>query len=204
MKPANRPCLIFVIDDDPSIRRSLARFLKAMGYGVETVASSEEFLHRISVVTPSCIILDVSLPGLDGLELQQRLNEQHVAVPIIFLSGRVDVPTSVRAMKAGAQDVFVKPFKQEELLTAIERALADHQQRQQSEERCRAIRQRAGTLSPREREVMGLVVQGLLNKQSGRMLGVSEKTIKAHRAQVMRKMQADSFADLVRMADCLL
>jgi FixJ family two-component response regulator len=194
---------ILVVDDDASIRRSLTRLLHAEGYTAEAVASGEALLERLSAATPSCIILDLGLPGLDGLALQRLLKERHIHIPIVFISGCIDVPGSVRAMKDGAEDVLMKPFKAEALVAAIESALARQEHLRQADEHCQEVRKRADALSPREREVMLLVVKGLLNKQSGKMLGVTEKTIKAHRAQVMRKMQAHSLADLVRMAECL-
>jgi len=195
--------VVFVVDDDRSVQRSLGRLLRTAGYAVESATSAEEFLHRVSLYSPSCIVLDIGLPGLNGIDLQRVLNERHSWTPIVFITGVVDVPMLVKVMKAGAEDVLAKPFRPGDFLDAIRRAVDAHARLQESENRCDQIRLNAQALSPRERQVMGLVVQGLLNKQSGRMLGVTEKTIKVHRGQVMRKMQARSLAELIRMAECL-
>jgi len=194
---------VFVVDDDAGLRKAVSRLLKSAGFRVEVLATAEDFLRRPIPPPPSCILLDLCMPGLNGLELQRTLAERHSSVPIIFISGHGDIPTSVRAMKAGAMDFLPKPFDDEDLLAAIRQALGRHTASCQQQTEVEELRQRARTLSPREREVMALVVAGLLNKQAARQLGVSEKTIKVHRAQVMRKMRAESLADLVRMAQKL-
>lgn len=195
--------VLFVIDDDPSVRKSLARLLKLAGWRVETFASADAFLQSSLPEGPACAVLDVQMPGLDGLDLQRTLAERNAQLPIVFLTGHGDIPMTVRAMKAGALDVLTKPFRAHELLAAIEQAIAGQAQSRQAGADLAGLRQRADTLSPREREVMALVVRGLLNKQVGHQLGVAERTIKAHRAQVMRKMRADSLAELVRMSEKL-
>jgi FixJ family two-component response regulator len=194
---------VFVIDDDPSVRKALGRLLKAAGFRVEALASAEEFLGRSLPDVPACVILDVQLPGLDGLDLQRSLAERDVGLPIVFITGHGDIPMTVRAMKAGAVDFLPKPFHARDLLEAVRQALARHAQARQRGAHQADLLQRAASLSAREREVMDLVVGGLLNKQVGHRLGVTEKTVKAHRAQVMRKMRADSLAQLVRMAEHL-
>ena len=194
---------VFVVDDDAALRKAVARLLKSAGFRVETLATAEDFLRRPVPPPPSCIVLDLCMPGLDGLELQRTLAERHSLLPIIFISGHGDIPTSVRAMKAGALDFLPKPFEDENLLAAVRRALGRHAANCQEQTEAEELRRRAGALSPRQREVMALVVTGMLNKQAGHQLRVSEKTIKAHRGQVMRKMKADSLADLVRMAQKL-
>jgi FixJ family two-component response regulator len=193
--------LVCVIDDDPSVRKALGRLLKAAGFRVAVFAAAEEFLAQPPPAPPDCLVLDVLMPGLSGLDLQRSLAERNAPVPIVFITGHGDVPTSVRAMKAGARDFLPKPFRAEELLEAVRQAAAGCARARQAGAETEEIRRRAESLSRREREVMALVVAGLLNKQAGRQLGVSEKTIKVHRARVMRKMRAASLADLVRMAE---
>jgi FixJ family two-component response regulator len=193
--------MVFVIDDDASVRKALARFLKAAGFRSQLFASAEEFLKQPAPDAPACALLDVSMPGLSGLDLQHALAERDVRLPVIFITGHGDIPMSVHAMKAGAADFLTKPFNAPDLLAAVHQAIARHAEALQAQAAETAVQQRAETLSQREREVMELVVRGLLNKQSGHKLGVSEKTIKAHRAQVMRKMQANSLPELVRMAE---
>ena len=193
--------IVFVVDDDPAVRVALGRFLKSAGFRVEAFASAEEFLQQPVPDAPACVVLDVCIPGLDGLDAQHALAERNASPPIVFITGYGDIPLSVRAMKAGAVDFLPKPFKNQDLLAAVRSALARHTlARQEATERS-AIAGRVESLSPREREVMAFVVSGMLNKQIGHRLGVGEKTIKAHRARVMEKMQADSLADLVRMAE---
>jgi FixJ family two-component response regulator len=190
---------VFVVDDDISVRESLELLIKTAGWKAETFDSAKDFLARPRVTVPCCLVLDVSLPGLNGLELQQKLAER-TDMPIIFITGYGDVPMTVRAMKAGAVEFLTKPFKDDVLLDAIRHAIerSGAALRQQSE--LHALRDRYASLTQREREVMALVVSGLLNKQVGGELGISEITVKAHRGQVMRKMKADSLPDLVTMA----
>ena len=195
--------VVFVVDDDVSVRESVDLLIRWAGWRVEVFASAEAFLSRPSVDAPSCLVLDVDLPGLSGLELQQRLAESGRSMPTIFITGRGDIPTTVQAMKAGALGFLTKPFADTDLLDAIEDGIErSHAARERNAE-LRTIRARYDSLTPRERQVMGLVVSGLLNKQVGGELGTSEITVKAHRGQVMRKMQADSLPDLVRMAATL-
>ena len=193
--------MIFVVDDDPSVRTSLARLLEAAGYTVETFASAREFLARAPHAGPCCLVLDVRMPGLTGLELQEALAATGRQMSIVFISGHSDVPMSVRAMKAGAIDFLAKPFDVEELLTAIQRCVAKAVQDLAEEARVTEIRQRVGMLTQRETEVFALVVTGMLNKQIAAALGVGEKMVKVHRARVMAKMRAGSVAELVRLAD---
>ena len=194
---------IFVIDDDVSIRRALESLIKSVGWQVRTFKNAQDFLRSVDIDAPGCLILDVRLPGLSGLDLQRSLAERKHHLPIIFLTGHGDIPMSVRAMKAGAVEFLTKPFREQDLLDAIQVAIDRDTavQRQQSE--LAGLNERYDTLTPREREVMGLVVSGLLNKQAAASLGVSEVTIKVHRGQIMQKMHAQSLADLVKMADKL-
>ncbi len=193
--------MIFVVDDDPSVRTGLGRLLEAAGYAVETFASAREFLARAPQAGPGCLVLDVRMPGLTGLELQEALAATGRRISIVFISGYSDVPMSVRAMKAGAVDFLAKPFDVEELLTAIQRCVAKAVQALAEETRAEEVRQRVGTLTPRETEVFALVVTGMLNKQIAAQLGVGEKMVKVHRARVMAKLRAGSVAELVRLAD---
>lgn len=193
---------VFLVDDDPSVRRALARLIKSAGHQVQTFASAQEFLGtRAAGEEAACLVLDVRMPGLTGIELQRQLQTLNRNVPIVFMTGHGNIPMSVQAMKAGAVDFLPKPVKDTELLRAIEQALAravrDRAERNELED----VRERVEKLTPREREVMVLVVRGLLNKQIAFELGTVEKTIKVHRARVMEKMQVDSLADLVRLAE---
>jgi|SRR5579864_546466 len=194
--------VVFVVDDDVSVRESLELLFRSVGWRTETFGSAQEFLERPRVVAPSCLILDLTLPDLNGLDLQKRIIDR-TDMPIIFITGYGDVPTTVKAMKAGAVEFLTKPFGDDVLLAAIREAIDRSQVALGQEAEVQAIRQRYLTLSAREREVMTLVVSGLLNKQVAAELGISEITVKAHRGQVMRKMGADSFADLVRLAATL-
>jgi FixJ family two-component response regulator len=192
--------IVFVIDDDISIRESLELLIREAGWRPEIFESAAEFLSRPRVLVPSCLVLDVRLPGLNGLELQKRVAVDRPDMPIIFITGYGDVPMSVQAMKAGAVEFLTKPFSDATLLNAIEHALGRSGTALRLEVEMKSLRDRYALLSPREREVMALVVCGLLNKQVAFRLGVSEITVKAHRGQVMRKMSVASFAELVNIA----
>ena len=192
--------LVFVVDDDISVRQSLELLIDSAGWRSETFPSAQAFLHRPRVLVPSCLVLDVSLPDLDGLELQKRVAQDRTDMPIIFISGYGDVPMTVRAMKAGAVEFLTKPLAGDVLVGAIQQAIERSQSTIDREAAMRELRGRHASLSARERQVMALVVSGLLNKQVGGELGISEITVKAHRGQVMRKMKADSLPDLVTMA----
>lgn len=198
---ARAPALVSVVDDDPSVRRSLARLVKAAGYKVEAFASAREFLARPPDEGPACLLLDVRMPGLTGLDLQETLAIAAHRTSIIFITGYRDVRASVKAMKAGAVDFLIKPVDDEELLGVIERAVARAAEARREEDRATAVRERIKTLTPREVEVFALVVTGMLNKQIAFDLGVSEKMVKVHRGRVMEKMGAGSLAELVRLAD---
>jgi FixJ family two-component response regulator len=197
----DRSAWVFVVDDDPSIRKALVRLLRAEGWNSEGFASAAEFLHYQRPNAPSCLVLDVQMPEVDGLSLQRSLHEGHIALPVIFVSGHGDIPMSVQAIKAGAVDFLTKPVSDEALLRAVEQALGKDVHDRETQSDVTRIQQRYALLSPREREVLAHVVSGTLNKQIGRLLGVTEKTIKVHRGQVMHKMQARSLAELVRMAE---
>jgi FixJ family two-component response regulator len=191
--------IVFVVDDDVSVRESLELLLKSAGWQPELFASAQEFLSRPHATVPCCLVLDVTLPGLNGLELQRRLADR-IDMPIIFITGHGDVPMTVQAMKAGAVEFLTKPFKDDVLLKAIHGAIERSRAALRLDSEMRALRNCYASLTTREREVMALVVSGLLNKQVGGELGISEITVKAHRGQVMRKMKADSLPALVTMA----
>ncbi len=199
LSTADVTSLVFVVDDDVRVRESLELLIGAEGWQAETFASAADFLSRPRATVPSCLVLDVALPGLSGLELQKQLAGR-TDMPIIFISSYNDVPTTVQAMKAGAIDFLTKPLENDVVLVAICHALEQSRAELLQESEMRALRARYGSLTRREREVMALVVSGLLNKQVGFELGISEITVKAHRGQMMRKMNADSLPDLVRMA----
>lgn len=192
--------IVFVVDDDISVRESLVLLIRSVGWRAEAFASAQEFLARPRVLVPSCLVLDVSLPGLNGLELQKSVAVERTDMPIIFITGHGNVPMTVQAMKAGAVEFLTKPFGDDVLLSAIRDALERSLAALGYEAEMQVLRDCYESLTRREREVMALVVTGLLNKQVGGELGISEITVKAHRGQVMRKMKADSIADLVKMA----
>ena len=191
---------VYVVDDDPSVRKSVSRLLRTAGYEVEAFASADDFLAHPPASEPGCLLLDLRMPGRDGLELQEALAAARKRIPIIFVSGHGDVPSSVRAMKGGAVDFLTKPYSAEDLLEAVARAMAKEKRERREEAQLVELEGRARSLTPREGDVLRLVVRGLLNKQVAAELGISEKTVKVHRARVMQKMRADSMADLVRMA----
>jgi FixJ family two-component response regulator len=195
--------LVFVVDDNPSARKSLSRLLAAAGYTVEAFASAREFLTRVPSEGPCCLVLDVRMPGLTGIELQAALVAAGRRMSIVFVTGHIDVRMSVKAMKGGAVDLLTKPIDRQELLAAIERAVTKDEKDLSEEIRIAEIRQRVKTLTVRETQVFALVVTGMLNKQMAFDLGVVEKTIKVHRARVMEKMRAGSMAELVRLADAV-
>lgn len=192
---------VFVVDDEPSVRRSLSRLLKTAGYHVEAYASAQEFLEQPPKEGLHCLVLDVKMPDLNGLQLQEALMETDRCLPIVFITGHGDIPTSVRAMRAGATDFLSKPFDASDLLAAIERALASAQEQLKERSVRREIEGRLATLTPREHEVLRHVITGQLNKQIAADLGTSEKTIKVHRGRMMRKMQVQSVAELVRLCE---
>lgn len=196
--------IVFVVDDDSSVRRSLARLLKSAGYQVETFATAEEFLNTNRLDhSPACVVLDLQMPGLTGMDLQSRLNALDSLLPIIFITGHGDIPTSVRAMKEGAVDFLPKPFDDTQLLDAVERALERNIRDRSTRAQISGIQERFATLTPREREVMALIATGKLNKQVADALGTVEKTIKVHRARIFEKMQVQTLAELVPLAEKL-
>lgn len=195
--------VVFLIDDDPSVRDALKSLLRSVGLEVQAFGSAQEFLHTKRPDAPACLVLDVRLPGPSGLDFQRDLAESNIPLPIIFITGHGDIPMSVKAMKAGAVEFLTKPFRDQELLDAVQQGIDRDRVRRQNAVIVAGLRERYLALTPRERDVMARVVTGRLNKQIAADLEVSEVTVKVHRGQVMRKMRAKSLADLVRMADKL-
>ena len=193
--------LVFVVDDDLSVRKGLTRLLESSGYTVEAFGSAREFLAREPHPGPSCLVLDVRMPGVTGIELQEALTAEGRRTSVVFVTGHVDVPMTVRAMKGGAVDLLTKPVDAKDLIAAIQRAVAKDSRDLSAEARVAKVQQRVKTLTAREMEVFALVVTGMLNKQIAAALGIAEKTVKVHRARVMDKMRAGSVAELVRLAD---
>ena len=195
--------IVFVVDDDPLIRDGLRSLIKSVGLHVETFGSSREFMQRKPSDAPACLVLDVRLPGLSGLDLQRELNESNFQIPIIFMTGHGDIPMSVRAMKNGAQEFLTKPVRGQDLLGAVQQAIARDRAARRERAKMVDLRTRFDSLTPREREVLDLIVAGLLNKQIAGELNIGEVTIKTHRVHIMQKTQAESLAHLVRMNEKL-
>ncbi len=194
---------ILIVDDDPSVRESTKLMLESVGFSVKTFASAQDFLKAKVEEDLCCLVLDVRMPGISGLELQEKLLSAKTSLPVIFITGHGTVPMSVRAMKAGAVDFLQKPFDEQDLLDAIHRAIARQRERKSKKDEADKLQHRLKALTPRENEVFSLLVTGMANKEIAYKLGTSERTVKAHRAQIMEKMNARSFADLVRFAEKL-
>ena len=202
-EPQESDALIAIVDDDPSARQGLQRLVRSVGWKAETFASAQEFLAHARIEPPSCVVLDLQLPGLSGLDLQKRMAEAGSETPIVFLTGHGDIPASVQAMKAGAVEFLTKPFDEQDLLRAIQEAIERDRRTRKRHSDMRDLRGRYESLTPREQEIILQVVSGLLNKQIAAELKITEDTVKFHRGHIMRKMRADSLADLVRMAESL-
>ena len=194
---------VFVIDDDPSVRRAVRRLIESVGLQIELFGSAQEFLLSRRPDVPSCLVLDIRLPGISGLDFQRKLAEADIHIPIIFMTAHGDIPMTVQAMKAGAVEFLTKPFRDQDLLDAIQLALERDRARRGREAETAVLRERFDSLSPREREVVTMVVSGMLNKQIASEIGTTENTVKAHRSHAMEKMQAQSLADLVKMVERL-
>jgi len=192
--------IVFVIDDDPSVRRAIKRLVESVGLHVELFGSAAEFMNCRHPDIASCLVLDIRLPGISGLDFQRQLAAADIRIPIIFITAHGDIPMTVRAMKAGAVEFLTKPFRDQDLLDAIQLALERDRARRQQEAEIATLRERFESLTPRERELLPLVISGLLNKQIAAEIGAAEATVKVHRSQLLRKMGADSLPDLVRMA----
>jgi RNA polymerase sigma factor (sigma-70 family) len=193
--------IVFVVDDDPSVRDAISRLLRTVGLPVKEFGSAQEFLAGDRPETPSCLVLDVRLPGISGIDFQRQLNKADIRIPIIFITAHGDVPMSVKAMKAGAVEFLIKPFHDQNLLDAVQTAIEKDRLRRLREAEIAELQERLSTLTPREREVLPLVISGLLNKQIAAEINASEATVKVHRSQLMRKLEAKSVPDLVRMAE---